>query len=69
LISSVFFKQGTHLYLETGAKLKGSDDINDFPVVTTRMEGQTVKYFPALINADGLDGFTISGKEHLTETD
>jgi polygalacturonase len=65
LISSVFFKQGTHLYLENGAKLKGSDDINDFPVVTTRMEGQTVKYFPALINADGLDGFTISGKGTL----
>lgn len=65
LISSVFFKQGTHLYLEGGAKLKGSDDINDFPVVTTRMEGQTVKYFPALINADGLDGFTISGKGTL----
>lgn len=65
LISSVFFRQGTHLYLENGAKLKGSDDINDFPVFTTRMEGQTVKYFPALINADGLDGFTISGKGML----
>ncbi len=65
LISSVFFKQGTHLHLENGAKLKGSDDINDFPVVLTRMEGQTVKYFPALINADGLDGFTISGKGTL----
>lgn len=65
LISSIFFKQGTHLHLENGAKLKGSDDINDFPVVTTRMEGQTVKYFPALINADGLDGFTISGKGTL----
>jgi len=65
LISSVFFKQGTHLHLENGAKLKGSDDINDFPILTTRMEGQTVKYFPALINADGLDGFTISGKGTL----
>lgn len=65
LISSVFFRQGTHLFLEDGARLKGSDDINDFPVVTTRMEGQTVKYFPALINADGLDGFTISGKGTL----
>ncbi|MGN7705295.1 rhamnogalacturonidase [Chryseobacterium sp. 22543] len=65
LISSVFFKQGTHLHLENGAKLKGSDDISDFPVVETRMEGQTVKYFPALINADGLNGFTISGKGTL----
>lgn len=65
LISSVFFKQGTHLHLESGSRLKGSDDINDFPIVMTRMEGQTVKYFPALINADGLDGFTISGKGTL----
>lgn len=65
LISSVFFKQGTHLHLENGAKLKGSDDISDFPVVETRMEGQTIKYFPAIINADGLNGFTISGKGTL----
>jgi len=65
LISSVFFKQGTHLHLENGAKLKGSDDISDFPVVETRMEGQTVQYFPAIINADGLNGFTISGKGTL----
>lgn len=26
------------------------------------MEGQTLKYFAALVNADGLDGFTLSGK-------
>lgn len=61
LISSIFFKQGTHLHLEKGAVLKGSDDISNYPVMKTRMEGQTVNYFPALINADGLDGFTISG--------
>ena len=29
------------------------------------MEGQTLKYFMALVNADGLDGFTISGKGTL----
>jgi polygalacturonase len=62
LSGSLFFKQGTHLYLEEGAKLKGSDDISDFPLVMTRMEGQTLKYFAALVNADGLNGFTISGK-------
>ncbi len=28
----------------------------------TRMEGQTLKYFAALINANKVDGFTISGK-------
>jgi polygalacturonase len=62
LSGSLFFKQGTHLYLEKDAKLKGSDDISNFPLVMTRMEGQTLKYFAALVNADGLDGFTISGK-------
>lgn len=65
LCSSLFFKQGTHLYMEEGAVLKGSDDISDFPLVKTRMEGQTITYFPALVNADGIDGFTISGKGTL----
>ena len=62
LSGALFFKQNTHLYLEEGGVLKGSDDISDFPVMMTRVEGQSVNYFPALVNADGLDGFTISGK-------
>lgn len=62
LSGSLFFKQGTHLYLEEGGRLKGSDDISNFPIVMTRMEGQTLKYFAALVNADQIDGFTISGK-------
>lgn len=65
LTGSLFFKPGTHLYLEEGAVLKGSDDISNFPVLPTRMEGQTLKYFAALVNADGIDGFTISGKGML----
>lgn len=65
LSGALFFKQGTHLHLEEGARLKGSDDISNFPIRTTRMEGQTLKYFTALINADSLDGFTISGKGTL----
>lgn len=56
------FKQGTHLYLEDGATLLGSDFIGDYPLGKTRIEGETCTYFGALINADGLDGFTISGK-------
>ncbi len=65
LSGALFFKQGIHLYLEEGGVLKGSDDISNFPVVMTRMEGQTLKYFPALVNVDGVDGFTISGKGTL----
>ena len=44
------------------AVLKGSDDISNFPVIETRMEGQNLKYFSALINVDKVDGFTLSGK-------
>ncbi|WP_200975641.1 glycoside hydrolase family 28 protein [Echinicola sp. 20G] len=65
LSGSLFFKQGTHLHLEEGAVLKGSDDISHFKLLMTRIEGQNRKYFAALVNADGLDGFTISGKGTL----
>ena len=59
---SLFFKQGTHLFLDEGAVLKGSDRVHDFEIRETRIEGQTCKYFVALINADSVDGFTIAGK-------
>ncbi len=61
LSGALFFKPGTHLYLEQGGVLKGSDRIKHFPVVKTRMEGQTLQYFAALVNADGCNGFTIAG--------
>lgn len=62
LSGALFFKPKTHLYLAEGAVLKGSDDISNFPVINTRIEGQSLKYFAALVNADGVNGFTISGK-------
>lgn len=62
LSGSLFFKPDTHLRLERNAVLKGSDDVTDFALVETRMEGQTRLYYAALVNADGLDGFTISGE-------
>ncbi len=65
LSGSLFFKSKTHLYLEDGATLKGSDDISNFRLLTTRIEGQTVKYFAALVNADQVEGFTVSGKGTL----
>ena len=33
-----------------------------YPIKKTRMEGQTLNYFCALVNADHVDGFTISGR-------
>ena len=63
LSGALFFKPKTHLHLEEGAVLKGSDDISNFPIIDTRMEGQSLKYFAALVNADKVDGFTLSGKD------
>ena len=61
LSGALFFKPGTHLHLMAGAKLKGSDDIANYPIMPSRIEGQSIDYFPALVNAYGVDGFTISG--------
>lgn len=62
ITGGLHFKQGTHLHLLKGATLLGSDFIGDYPLGKTRIEGETCTYFGALINADGLDGFTISGE-------
>ena len=65
LTGSLFFKQGTNLYVK--GRIKGSDRIRDFRLLETRLEGQTLQYFAALINADGLDGFCITGDGAKTD--
>ena len=62
MTGAVFFKQGVHLHIMAGGVLMGSNDSSDYPLLTTRIEGETCKYYSALINADKIDGFTISGK-------
>ena len=62
LSGALFFKPKTQLYFAENAVLKGSDTITDYPIMPSRMEGQNLDYFPALVNAYGVDGFTISGK-------
>lgn len=62
MTGALFFRPRTHLHIVEGGKLKGSDDISDFPLVETRIEGQTRKYFPAVVNADRVNGFTLTGK-------
>lgn len=59
---ALHFRQGTHLHLLRGAILLGSEEITDFPLQYTRIEGEWCKYFPALINVEGLDGFTLTGE-------
>ncbi|GGE46721.1 glycosyl hydrolase family 28 [Pedobacter psychrotolerans] len=61
LTGALFFKKKTSLVLQEGAVLKGSDEIKDYPFIPSRMEGQSLRYFAALINAYGVDGFSIKG--------
>ena len=61
LTGSIYFKQGVNLYVSAGATLKGSNDISDYDLRETRIEGETCLYYTALINADGVDGFTMCG--------
>jgi polygalacturonase len=62
LSGALFFRPNTHLFVSEGAVLKGSDNISDYPKIPSRIEGQNIDYFAALVNAYGVDGFTISGK-------
>ena len=62
LTGALFFKPGTHLHVSEDGMLLGSDDIANFPIMPSRMEGRSIDYFPAVVNAYGVDGFTITGK-------
>ncbi len=61
MTGALTFPQGVNLYISEGGVLKGSDDISDYPIRETRIEGETCQYFAALINVDHVDGFTMMG--------
>ncbi|MGI6232775.1 MAG: glycoside hydrolase family 28 protein [Prevotella sp.] len=61
LTGALFFKPKTHLHFQDGGKLKGIDAIKHYPLVQMHFEGLPLKYFAALINAEHVDGFTITG--------
>jgi len=61
LTGALFFRPKTKLRLLEGAVLKGSDDISNYPLIPSRMEGQSLLYYAALINAYYIDSFSITG--------
>jgi polygalacturonase len=61
LTGALFFKPKTKLRLLQGAVLKGSDNINDYPLIPSRMEGRKLDYYAALVNAYNVDKFSITG--------
>ncbi len=61
LTGALFFKPKTKLRLLEGAVLKGSDNIAHYPLIPSRMEGRSIYYYAALINAYQVDSFSITG--------
>ncbi len=61
LSGALFFKPNTKLRLAEGAVLKGSDNIAHYPLIPSRMEGKSIYYYAALINAYKVDSFSIAG--------
>lgn len=62
LSGALFFRPGVNLHLEEGAVLLGAGDAADYPMRETRLGGMTLRYYPALVNADHCDGFKITGR-------
>ena len=62
LSGALFFRPRTHLRLEKGATLKGSTSQDDYPDVPVHIEGVLQPYAAALVNADGVNGFSITGE-------
>lgn len=58
---AIDLRQGVELHLEAGGVLRGSANLDDYPVRTTRIEGHFEPWRPALVNADGLTGVRITG--------
>jgi polygalacturonase len=61
LIGSVVIGPDTTLQLRSGAKLTGSPDIADYPLVKVRWEGEFREGHRALISSDPANNVTIAG--------
>jgi len=62
---SIFLKPGVELHLAEGAALLGSNRIDDYPKLETRIEGHFEPWRMALVNAERVDGLRISGTGRL----
>jgi exo-poly-alpha-galacturonosidase len=61
LSGAIFLKQGVNLLVEKGGVLKGTTNIDDYPLIPTRWEGTEELWTSAFINAEGVTGLEISG--------
>ncbi len=61
LTGSLFLKPGVNVELLEGAILKGSTNIEDYPIQTTRFEGHFEEWRMAILNAEKADHLHITG--------
>ena len=61
LIGSIVVRSNTTLQIERGANLCGSADIEDYPLVRVRWEGEFSQGHRALISAEKADNITLTG--------
>jgi polygalacturonase len=62
LTGSLFLKSGVTLYLPEGATLIGSESLNDYPTLPTRIAGIEMSWPSALVNVGDQHDVKITGK-------
>jgi len=62
LSGAIFLKQGVNLLVEKDGALKGTTNIDDYPVIQTRWEGTEELWTSAFVNAEGVTDLEISGE-------
>jgi polygalacturonase len=58
---ALFLRQGVEFHLEAGARLLGSNRIEDYPRAPTRIEGKRQEWRVALLNGAHLTGVRLTG--------
>ena len=62
LSGAIFLKQGVNLNIEKDGVLKGTTNIDDYPMIATRWEGTEEPWTSAFVNAEAMTDFEISGE-------
>jgi exo-poly-alpha-galacturonosidase len=62
LSGAIFLKQGVNLGVEKDGVLKGTANIDDYPMINTRWEGVEEAWTSAFVNAEGMTDLEISGE-------
>ncbi len=65
LSGAIFLKQGVNLLVEKDGVLKGTTNIDDYPLINTRWEGTEEPWTSSFVNAEGMTDLEISGEGTL----